>query len=456
MQERFVKKFIYSLLTIVVISSIGFVSFKILQPKPSCFDKIKNNNETGVDCGGICQSCEIKNLTKLEYSNNGWYFLQKNNFYIYTKVTNTNDNWGAKEFNYVFYFIKNIEEKGKTKEKVLKQISGSEYILPNQVKFIITMIDKPDFQFDKIAFKIDEKKISWSKPLSPDFIEANLFSVSNIVLKTGSGQIVTSTTKAGNVVYEFKKDLKRGDKGEDVFNLQSILAQDSSIYPEGIVNSTFDMATYKAVIRFQKSIGISPQTGIVDYKTREYLNQSFGSQVKNTTSVSGFSFQTNLKFGDSGSEVSELQRVLKEYPSIYPEGRLTGKFDYLLKKAIERFQTQYSLQVTGEFDTPTRTQLNLLLNKSTNQNDIPLGVTANLSFSIFNNTNTSWKEISVIGFLCDEDKNLVAIAKTNTSILSQKSKDINLSWSHQLPEKIDVCPGGINVYTNVFDEKNIY
>ena len=263
--------------------------------------------------------------------------------------------------------------------------------------------------------------------MSSDFIEANLFSISNIALKTGSGQIITTTTKAGSVTYEFKKDLKRNDKGEDVFNLQSILAQDSAIYPEGVVNGTFDMATYKAVIRFQKSIGISPQTGIVDYKTREYLNQSFGSQTKSTTSVSGFSFSNNLKFGDTGSEVSELQRVLKESPAIYPEGRITGQFDYLLKKAMERFQTQYGLQVTGDFDTPTRTQLNLLLNKNTGGSDVPPGVTANLSFTIFNNANASWKEVNIVGFLCDANAKVVAISRTNTDVLAQKSKETTLS-----------------------------
>jgi len=216
-----------------------------------------------------------------------------------------------------------------------------------------------------------------------------LFSFNNILLKLGSGQIVTSTTKAGNVVYEFKKDLKRGDKNEDVLNLQSILAQDSSIYPEGVVNGTFDLATYKAVIRYQKSIGISPQTGIVDYKTREYLNQSYGSQTKSITSFTGIQFENNLKFNDVSVEVSELQRILKEYPDVYPEGRITGKFDYLLKKAIERFQSKYSLQLTGEFDTPTRTQLNNLLNKVDEQDKLPPGVTANLSFNMFNNTNAS-------------------------------------------------------------------
>jgi hypothetical protein len=57
--------------------------------------------------------------------------------------------------------------------------------------------------------------------------------------------------------------------------------------------------------------------------------------------------------------------------------------------------------------------------------------------------------------LCDLDKKLVAVSQTSNSILSQKSKDIVLSWTHQLPEGIDICPGGLNVYTNVFDESNI-
>jgi len=38
---------------------------------------------------------------------------------------------------------------------------------------------------------------------------------------------------------------------------------------------------------------------------------------------------------------------------------------------------------------------------------------------------------------------------------AQKGKEINLSWAHLIPEGTDICPGGVNAYTNVFDEKNI-
>ena len=457
MPERLVKQVMYSIFTMIVIFVGGLIAFQIIKPNPSCYDHKKNNNEEGVDCGGPCQSCEIKDLSALEYNSMSAWLLQDDKYFVYNRITNMNDAWGAKEFTYTFDFVKEVDVKGRIKEEVIKTIENTSYILPKQSKYLVAMIEKPSFEFDKIVLRVDDKKVVWAKPLSPNFIEANLFSVGNIVLKTGSGQIISEANKSTSKVnYTFSKDLKRGSQGEDVFNLQSILAQNLAIYPEGVVNGIFDLPTYKAVIRFQKSIGISPQTGIVDYKTREYLNQTYGGGNQGTTSVSGFTFNTNLEFGSSGSEVSELQRVLKEYPAIYPEGRLTGKFDYLLKKAIERFQAEYGLQVTGAFDTPTRTKLNSLINKSgTNDNDIPPGVTAHLSFDVFNNTNASWKEVSTIGFLCDSEQNLVALAQTDNELTAQASQSMSLSWTHQLPESIAICPGGINVYTNTMDERNV-
>ncbi|MDO8552245.1 MAG: peptidoglycan-binding domain-containing protein [bacterium] len=50
--------------------------------------------------------------------------------------------------------------------------------------------------------------------------------------------------------------LKRGSSGADVTRLQQFLAQDRSIYPEGIVSGTFGPLTEKAVQRFQVKNGI--------------------------------------------------------------------------------------------------------------------------------------------------------------------------------------------------------
>jgi hypothetical protein len=90
MSERFFKQIVFSILTVVVIFFIGLITFQIVRPKPSCFDGIKNNTETGIDCGGKCQSCEIQTLTKLEYTGEAYSFLQKDKYFVYSKVTNLN------------------------------------------------------------------------------------------------------------------------------------------------------------------------------------------------------------------------------------------------------------------------------------------------------------------------------------------------------------------------------
>jgi len=40
---------------LVFLAIIGYWSYKSFYKAPSCFDGIKNGNETGVDCGGSCQ-----------------------------------------------------------------------------------------------------------------------------------------------------------------------------------------------------------------------------------------------------------------------------------------------------------------------------------------------------------------------------------------------------------------
>lgn len=64
----------------------------------------------------------------------------------------------------------------------------------------------------------------------------------------------------------------------------------------------------------------------------------------------GFKF---WKSGEQGDEVKDLQEILKEDPSIYPEGLATGYFGNLTKKAIEKLQKKFGLPETGIFDERT-------------------------------------------------------------------------------------------------------
>lgn len=74
----------------------------------------------------------------------------------------------------------------------------------------------------------------------------------------------------------FTKQMQRGSQNSQVSELQTFLAQDPAIYPEGFVTGYFGAATVRAVGRFQIRYGIATAGGsgygIVGPKTRAKLN----------------------------------------------------------------------------------------------------------------------------------------------------------------------------------------
>jgi peptidoglycan hydrolase-like protein with peptidoglycan-binding domain len=70
--------------------------------------------------------------------------------------------------------------------------------------------------------------------------------------------------------------MKSESKGDDVKKLQKILAQDKSLYPEGLITGYFGPMTLAAVKKFQVKYGIAKPGddgyGHVGPKTRAVLN----------------------------------------------------------------------------------------------------------------------------------------------------------------------------------------
>lgn len=56
---------------------------------------------------------------------------------------------------------------------------------------------------------------------------------------------------------------------------------------------------------------------------------------------------STLDFGSTGSNVTNLQVYLKDNPSFYPEGLVTGYFGSLTRAAIQRFQAFYGIVSSG-------------------------------------------------------------------------------------------------------------
>lgn len=80
--------------------------------------------------------------------------------------------------------------------------------------------------------------------------------------------------------------LDLGESNSDVSSLQTFFADNSSIYPEGIVSGYFGNLTRAGVLRFQAAYGLA-QVGRVGPMTRDKINNLINNGGWTTQDVSG-------------------------------------------------------------------------------------------------------------------------------------------------------------------------
>ncbi|OGF77220.1 hypothetical protein A3F23_01890 [Candidatus Giovannonibacteria bacterium RIFCSPHIGHO2_12_FULL_43_15] len=171
----------------------------------------------------------------------------------------------------------------------------------------------------------------------------------------------------------FTRDIALGSIGDDVTQLQALLASDTSIYPQGMITGYYGPLTVQAVKRFQAKYGL-PQIGRVGPMTREKLMQVFGS--KSSTSAtepspvpqnpSGRLLTKTLKGRTQDEEVNILQEFLAKNSEIYPQGQITGYFGPLTENAVKRFQAKYGIEKVGIVGPVTRAKINELIKDGQN------------------------------------------------------------------------------------------
>lgn len=179
---------------------------------------------------------------------------------------------------------------------------------------------------------------------------------------TSTSNCIPTKTTTGTII--FTHNLWYGLKNSDITTLQQLLAKDPLIYPENIISGYYGILTRKAVERFQIKHGVvsggTPGTtgfGVVGPKTRAKLNEVYGGTtssldtcsetVTKQTTVSSFKFTSNLWRGLTNSDVVQLQKLLAQDKSIYPENITSGYYGSLTQKAVERFQIKYGIVSSG-------------------------------------------------------------------------------------------------------------
>lgn len=150
--KRVFKRIVIALAYLLIIGGIGFTIYLFRQPPaPSCFDKIQNQGEAGVDCGGPCKTCEQKK--PLEIFEKAFFLTTPGRVDLFAEVRNVNLAFGVPALRYTFdlYDRDGI---------FLATRSGITYILPDSTKFIVehnlTVPKTPDrveFHFEPPTFE---------------------------------------------------------------------------------------------------------------------------------------------------------------------------------------------------------------------------------------------------------------------------------------------------------------
>lgn len=160
-----------------------------------------------------------------------------------------------------------------------------------------------------------------------------------------------------DISMQYPQQLSEGMRGNSVRILQYMLAVVGAYYPEvpylSTIDGIFGPSTREAVIAFQRMKGLTPD-GIVGRETWNELYDTYITIYQNQQEFFGGGIPlypgSNLLLGSRGDAVSQLQRMLNELATVYPEIPTlpeTGFFGEMTRDAVTAAQNLFGLQPTG-------------------------------------------------------------------------------------------------------------
>ncbi len=101
MSNRIVKQIVYGMFYLLSLGLIGgSVYLGYFKPAASCVDKVKNQSEEEVDCGGSCVACAIRKLKPIKVLPLQLFDIGNNTSSVLVELENPNLNYGASHLAY--------------------------------------------------------------------------------------------------------------------------------------------------------------------------------------------------------------------------------------------------------------------------------------------------------------------------------------------------------------------
>ena len=155
--------------------------------------------------------------------------------------------------------------------------------------------------------------------------------------------------------------LSLGDSGDEVRVIRYYLSVIATYYdtiPQIAVTDLYDEQTENAVRAFQNTFGL-PVDGIVGRQTWQTMDDAYESIIASTALIDGgiilFPGRV-LQSGFQGEDVATIQEYLSYISSVYPTiptPAITGVYGMETVQAVEAFQQEFGLPITGTVGVTT-------------------------------------------------------------------------------------------------------
>ncbi|PIR44994.1 MAG: hypothetical protein COV10_01785 [Candidatus Vogelbacteria bacterium CG10_big_fil_rev_8_21_14_0_10_51_16] len=179
----------YLAFLVIIVGGLGFGAYSRFGPQPTCMDRIRNQDESGIDCGGVCDRVcpfEVEDLavgwSKVFPSGNGTYDVA-----AFLVNPNAGHGVAALQYRFTLYDAQN---------KLIAEREGDTFINPDEVLAlyepgIVTGNRVPIRGY--VQFQGPNYEIEWRRaetPIRP------VLSVSDVAI--GAGSVPSLVAQVGN------------------------------------------------------------------------------------------------------------------------------------------------------------------------------------------------------------------------------------------------------------------
>jgi len=299
---------------IITLVAWGFWSVFVAGPA-SCFDGRQNQGEDGVDCGGPCVSCDIKNVRDIQIRS---VHVVRAGDVVGTAVEiyNPNTQWAARSFTYRVTLINEVGE-------TLATIAQEGFVYAGQLTYLVI-----------------------------PRIEQNL-----------SG-VVSARASISEVIWESIDRMPTPNI--EAQSVRTVL--DDGISVTGVLanhgESGFSNVLVNALLFNRQGTLIAVSRTTVDSLPR-FESESFAVHFAKDLDVQNVQLDVNsffprtLSVGDQGQDVGTLQSLLAELGILSRQP--TNYFDEFTSQGVAQLQSVLGIESTGVFDENTRQAIVLLL-----------------------------------------------------------------------------------------------